>query len=65
MVLLTAGTTLLGTSPQVTQAFNELATGLKESGRDMLGAAKDVALVTKTYGLKLGETAKGSPRFGG
>ncbi|MFY7883211.1 MAG: hypothetical protein ACOVOV_00050, partial [Dolichospermum sp.] len=56
--LLTAGTTLLGTSPQVTQAFNELATGLKESGRDMLGAAKDVALVTKTYGLKLGETAK-------
>ncbi|QLE56316.1 Calx-beta domain-containing protein [Nostoc sp. TCL26-01] len=56
--LLTAGTVLLGTSPQVTQAFSELATGLKESGRDMLGAAKDLALVTKTYGLKLGDTAK-------
>jgi hypothetical protein len=56
--LLTAGTALFATSPQVTQAFSELATGLKESGRDMLGAAKSIAEVVKEYSLDLGQTAK-------
>ncbi|MEB3317096.1 MAG: hypothetical protein VKO39_02990 [Cyanobacteriota bacterium] len=53
-----AGIHLLGSSPSVTQAFSELATGFKESGHDMLDAAKDLAKVVKTYGLALGETAK-------
>jgi hypothetical protein len=56
--LLTAGTALFVTSPPVTQAFSELATGLKESGRDMLGAAKSIAEVAKEYGLDLAQTAK-------
>ena len=56
--LLTAGTALFGTSPPVTQAFRELAAGLKESGRDMLGAARDLARVAQRYGLKLEQTAK-------
>ena len=56
--LLTAGTALVATSPPVTQAFSELATGLKESGRDMLGAAKSIAEVAKEYGLNLAQTAK-------
>jgi hypothetical protein len=56
--LITAATALLGTSPQVTEAFKELATGLKENGRDMLGAAKDLTLITKKYGIELGQTAK-------
>ena len=56
--LLTAGTALFATSPPVTQAFSELATGLKESGRDMLGAAKSIAEVVKEYSLDLGQTAK-------
>ena len=53
-----AGTALLVTSPPVTQAFSELATWFKESGRDMLGAAKSIAEVAKKYGLDLAQTAK-------
>jgi muconolactone delta-isomerase len=56
--LLTAGAALFVTTPPVTQAFRELASGLKESGRDMLGAARDLARVAQRYGLRLEQTAK-------
>ncbi|MFB2970133.1 hypothetical protein ACE1CD_14250 [Aerosakkonema sp. BLCC-F183] len=58
--LLTAANALAARQviPSAKEALSSLADWFKESGTDMLGAAKSIAEVAKEYGLDLAQTAK-------